>query len=235
MDQTLTCIQYSFHPALALAREQIASLGPLVSLDICITFPKGFFPAGDIRWSYELGGGAALDIGCHAFHTVLFLTSQRPKEAVSVTSIPSKVPGLEKLDVCTDAQLRLEGGGLLNVHADLEQPPLLGFLPRLPTMSFKAVCQKGEVAMDHYLAPSITHTITVTEHGKERIARDYGNGWSAQRYQLETFVTEIKAVRAGRLSEDGLETRERIDDSLSTLRTIDMVYEQSLGPRAVGS
>ena len=203
-----------------------------MSFDIDITFPKGFFPAGDIRWSYELGGGAALDIGCHAIHTTLFLASQRVGEVVSVTSIASAVPGLEKLDVRTDAQLKLEGGGLINLHTDLEQPLLLGFIPRLPNMSFKALCQKGEVHMDHYLIPSVAHTITVTENGQKRIVSDYGNGWSTQRYQLESFVNEIKAVKAGRLSEDGAETRKRIDDSLATLRATDLIYKESqVGPR----
>lgn len=55
-----------FHPAIQRAKAIIDSgeLGAIKNISSTLTVPAGFIPASDIRYNYELGGGALMDMGC---------------------------------------------------------------------------------------------------------------------------------------------------------------------------
>lgn len=39
-------------------------LGAIKNISVSILVTSGIMGAGDIRWNYELGGGALMDAGC---------------------------------------------------------------------------------------------------------------------------------------------------------------------------
>jgi predicted dehydrogenase len=55
-----------FHPAIQRVKAIIDSkeLGAIKNITASLTAPAGTAPDGDIRWSYDLGGGSTMDPGC---------------------------------------------------------------------------------------------------------------------------------------------------------------------------
>ena len=55
-----------FHPAVQRARAIIESgeLGAIKHAEAKLYAPKGIMPDDDIRFNYDLGGGATMDMGC---------------------------------------------------------------------------------------------------------------------------------------------------------------------------
>lgn len=55
-----------FHPAIQRAKAILDSgeLGAVKSLEVSLMGPKGILADSDIRFDYNLGGGALMDMGC---------------------------------------------------------------------------------------------------------------------------------------------------------------------------
>ena len=217
-----------FHPALKAAKAEVEKLGPIRSLDVEVSLYDGFFATDDIRYSYKLGGGALMDLGCYSINTLEYLSSQRIKKVVSATS--SAVPNDPKVDSSTNAVYQLDGDLTASLYVDMAHPPVWGFFPHFPQVLAKVTCERGELEFSNFIGPSLLHTIVVKEGKKKRTVKDYGNGWSTYRYQLEAFVNEIKAVQAGSEVEDAA-ARKRREDSVSTMRVIDDTYKLTMGLR----
>src|SRR4051812_2059554 len=64
----MEAFHYRYHPVAQRMQEiaQDGTLGPLVHVEtaMCIPLPM----RKDIRYHYELGGGAVMDVGCYALH-----------------------------------------------------------------------------------------------------------------------------------------------------------------------
>ena len=56
----------SFHPAARRAKEIVESgeLGDITDIQATMALTSGFFKDSDIRFSYGLGGGSLMDMGC---------------------------------------------------------------------------------------------------------------------------------------------------------------------------
>jgi len=55
-----------FHPAIKRVKAIIDSreIGEIQNITVEMQLPKGFLGDDDIRYDYELGGGAMMDLGC---------------------------------------------------------------------------------------------------------------------------------------------------------------------------
>lgn len=64
----LEAFHFYFHPSFVRSMELIATgaIGRLSRIDIDMSMPTP--PATDARWSYDLAGGAMMDLGCYALH-----------------------------------------------------------------------------------------------------------------------------------------------------------------------
>jgi len=62
----LDAYHYRFHPALLRVKEIVDSgeIGEVKRVEAQMLIPKGIVGEGDIRYMYELGGGALMDLGC---------------------------------------------------------------------------------------------------------------------------------------------------------------------------
>jgi len=210
------------------AKAEVEKLGPIKSLDVEVSLHDGFFAADDIRYSYALGGGALMDLGCYSINALEYFSSQRIKKVINATS--SAVPNDPKVDMSTRAVYQFDGDLVGSLYVDMAHPPIWGIFPHFPRVVLKVTCERGEVEFTNFIGPSILHTISVKEGNKKRTVKDYGNGWSTYRYQLEAFVNEIKAVQAGREVEDA-EARKKREDSVSIMRVIDETYKLTMGLR----
>src|SRR5205823_10308096 len=68
--EVMEAFHWRYHPLAARARDIIASgeLGAIRRIDAAMCFP--LFKRGDIRWRWDLAGGALMDAGCYPIHIV---------------------------------------------------------------------------------------------------------------------------------------------------------------------
>ncbi|KAJ7504193.1 NAD(P)-binding protein [Mycena galericulata] len=167
---------------------------------------KGYLKPDDIRFNYELGGGALMDMGC-----------TDPTEVLSVEH-ELKAP---KVDRNTTAKLALPGGATTATLA----------CRTTSVMDAVIECESGRIEVKNYIMPTLYHSITVTPTGgKKRVEKAYTfpnlgqPWWTTYRYQLEAFVNKVK----GRKTHAWI-TKEY---SVKNMEIIESIYAKSgLGSR----
>lgn len=116
----------------------------------------------------------------------------------------------------------------MTIRCDFSLPNLLGFIPRWPDVSVRAICDQGSVELFNYPGPVIFHTIKVFPAGRTartekayKFSPDSGlkgeEWWSTYRYQLEAFVDQVK----GRAPDSWMTS----EDSVANMEWIEKIYE----------
>ena len=89
---------YRYHPAVQRAVELVAdgTIGVLRRVDVTMTIPA---PAeGDPRWSWELAGGALMDLGCYSLHGVRVIAPWAGGEPSMVKVVGAEREGAPGVD-----------------------------------------------------------------------------------------------------------------------------------------
>ncbi|WP_382312458.1 Gfo/Idh/MocA family protein [Leifsonia shinshuensis] len=193
---------YRYHPFFERQRQHLANgeLGQVRSIrvSLCVPLP----PGPDIRWDYELGGGAMMDLGCYAVHMLRSLTGEEP----SVQSAAALTVRDHRVDRAMKADLRFPSGIAGRLTVSLRSARIL-------TLSIRVV---GDAGTLHILNPLMPHLF-----GRSRLRNgagvriDHAERRPSYSYQLEAF-------RDAALS--GAPVRTGMDDALATMRVIDEVY-----------
>ena len=113
------------------------------------------------------------------------------------------------------------------IECGFSLPSFLGFIPRFPDISVRAVCEQGSVELSNYFG-MIYHTISVSPSGGNRRTENAykfspASGfkgeewWSTYRYQLEAFVDRVK----GRVPNSWVTS----EDSVANMVWIEKIYE----------
>ncbi|KAF9241164.1 hypothetical protein BU15DRAFT_87379 [Melanogaster broomeanus] len=221
----LEAFHYRFHPAIQRVKEIIDSgeLGPVKEINASLCFPKGLISDDDIRMDYEIGGGAMMDCGCYPLSCVRYLANDNPTAVVSASAIEFHKDA--RIDTATSANL------LQLLNCDFSVPPRLGFIPRWPDLSVRAVCENGSVELFNFPMPVIYHSITVSLNGGKTRTEKALKGeewWTTYRYQLEAFVDKLR----GRTPQTWM----TFEDSVANMEWIEKIYEKSgLGSRPQSS
>lgn len=83
-------------------------------------------------------------------------------------------PSEPKLDQSMRAALAFSSDVTASVSSDYLVPPILGFIPRLPTFSVRVYGDDGDVHLNNFISPSLYHSITVTKkNGDVKIVKAY--------------------------------------------------------------
>ncbi|KAF7316499.1 hypothetical protein MIND_00169000 [Mycena indigotica] len=200
----LEAFHYRFHPAVQRVKSIIDSgeLGVIETITATLTAPHGTAPDGDIRWNYELGGGATMDPGCYTVNVLRYLAGANPTAVLTARAVRySTLPEHEKVDKMVWATLAMETQVVGEVHANLDEAKILGIIPRMPKLSATVECSAGKIEIFNFLVPHFYHRITVSPKGqRQRIEKAYSfNGnfkgedwWTTYRYQLEAFVDKVQ-------------------------------------------
>ncbi|KAK7019023.1 NAD(P)-binding protein [Favolaschia claudopus] len=160
----LEAFHYRFHPAI----QRVKAILDSQELGAVKTAPRGTAPEGDIRWSYELGGGSTMDPGCYTVNVLRYLASCNPPgsprcEGRSLFSRPEH----KQVDKMFWATLSMEKEIVGELHSNLDEPKIIGIIPRIPKLSaIKA------------------HSFEGTAKGED--------WWDYYRYQLEAFVDKVQ-------------------------------------------
>jgi predicted dehydrogenase len=203
----MEAFHYRYHPLMHRALELLPTLGPITTVDTRLCFPLPRF--SDIRYSYELAGGAMMDAGCYAVHALRTLGGPEPEVVAARATLRSP-----QVDRAMVVDYRFPGGAIGRTTASMWSRHVLG-------VSARVAGERGELTIFNYLAPQIYHRLTIRTGGTTRHERVPGE--STYSYQLRAFADAV----------GGADTNlTPAADAVPTMRLIDAAYTAAgLTPR----
>jgi predicted dehydrogenase len=182
-------------------------LGPVRDIEVTLRFPTA--DPTDIRFSYELGGGANMDGGCYAINLLRFLGPGEP--VVRSARAQESAPGVDSV---MTAELGFPGGATGRYVVSL-----------LPGDAFAADVNvtgaDGELRVVNFMVPQTGYEMEVTSHGRNRQEQVTGE---------PTYTCQLRAFAAAVLRGTPLPTSAA--DAVTNMSLIDDAYRAAgLPPR----
>jgi predicted dehydrogenase len=175
------------------------ALGELQSIEA--SFSVEIPPTDEVRQSWELSGGALMDLGCYPIQWIRYVAGREP-QVFSATM----TEGRPNVDIITDVELDFGGG--LTGHAHTAMNPGVE-----KSIWLRVKGSEGTLLVDNPLAPHAGHKVTLTIG--EDVSSYEVEGRTTYHHQLEAFRD---AVVDGALIATGG------DDSINTMKIIDAAY-----------
>jgi predicted dehydrogenase len=192
---------WRYHPLAARMREVVRhELGAVRRLQTNLCFPLPF--PNDIRYRWDLSGGAAMDAGCYAVNMVRFLAEAEPE----VVRAEAKL-ARPKVDRWIRAELRFADGRSGRVTASL-------FSARLIDVSIRVVGCEGEMRVLNPIAPHFYHRLVV-RGSSGAVTREHVSGEATYTHQLRAFVEQVRG---------GAPMPSDAKDAVANMRVIDAIY-----------
>ncbi|MFJ5264816.1 Gfo/Idh/MocA family protein [Streptomyces sp. NPDC088387] len=201
------------HHALAERMRSIVDSGELgelrhVEAEVCFPLPR----FGDIRYDYDLAGGATMDAGCYAVHVARLLGGATPT-VTAATALPlGKDP---RVDRAISAELAFPQGATGRVHASL-------WSRRVLSIRARAVGTAGELNVVNFVSPHLYHRLTV-----RKVEADGSRSARRERVprQPSTYVRQLSAFTEAVLDGGPVLTSAR--DAVQTMGILDDMYLKS--------
>ena len=195
---------WRYHPLAARMKEIVdgGSLGRVEHIEAHLCVP--LIRPGDIRFCFELAGGATMDVGCYAISVVRSLAGAEP----TVTSAEARLSS-PQVDRYMNADFRFSDGRTGRITCSL-------FSSVLVRASARVRGDAGEMAVLNPIAPHLYHRLKLRGPygtGRERIA-----GKATYTHQLEAFV---------KLLRDGTAMVTDARDAIANMRVIDAIYQKA--------
>jgi len=182
----MEAFHYRHHP---LARRMLdvvtGELGKLRHVEAALCFPLPRF--SDIRYRFDLAGGATMDAGCYPINCIRLLGQDEP----AVVSARARLRG-PAVDRAMVADFRFPGGATGRIITSLWSGQLL-------RLGARAVGERGEMRVFNYLSPQAFNLLTVRAGRKTRRERVRGEA---------TYTCEPVATTP----EDAVANMRQIDD-----------------------
>ncbi|HEX5116477.1 MAG TPA: Gfo/Idh/MocA family oxidoreductase [Pseudonocardiaceae bacterium] len=196
----MEAFHYRYHPLAARMADIVASgeLGTLREVRTSVCFPLPRF--SDIRYRFDLAGGALMDAGCYAVHMARLLGGEPEVVTAKATTNTANV------DRAMRAGLTFPGGHTGVVRCSLWSSDVL-------RVAAIAIGSRGTMSVLNPLAPQFFHRLTVRVDDGRRTERLTKRPSYA--YQLDAFAG---AVLRGEPILTGP------DDSIATMTVIDAIY-----------
>jgi len=204
----IEAFHWRYHPLAARMKAVVDSgaLGTVrhVEATMCIPLPI----PGDIRYRYDLAGGATMDVGCYTISVVRFLAGAEPEVVGAEARLSSP-----SVDRWMTADLRFADGRSGRITCSLFSATLL---------KLQAIVRgdKGEMRVFNPFAPHFHHRLSViTPSGT---TREHVPGDATYTHQLRAFV---EAVRTNQPSPTDPPF------GVANMHVIDAVYDRAGLPR----
>jgi predicted dehydrogenase len=196
----MEAFHYQYHPFAARMREAVAGLGELRHVEASLCFPC--LPFSDIRYQFDLSGGATMDAGCYPISCIRMLAGAEPDVVSARATLHTP-----DVDRAMTADFRFPGGATGRIRASLWSGQIL-------RIGARAVGERGEMLAFNYVGPHVMNLLTVRTAQGTRRERVRGDG-TTYTYQLRAFAG---AVLRG---EPVLTTPE---NAVANMRQVDGVY-----------
>jgi predicted dehydrogenase len=195
---------YRHHP-LMLRMKEIAAGGELGELrHIEAHFCAPLWNFSDIRYRYELGGGATMDLGCYCINFIRFMAGAEPEVAAA-----RALPASPQIDRFMEADFRFPSGATARMTCSLWSRVLL---------RARALVRgtRGELRVWLPFQPNFFHRLKAHVSGGTRV----------ERFSREpSYVWQLRSFAAAARGQAAIATTAA--DAVANMRVIDAVYEQA--------
>jgi predicted dehydrogenase len=195
---------YRYHPLTAKVKKIIASgdLGKIKHIDaqFCFLLPS----PNNIRFKYELAGGALMDCGCYPVSLIRFLAEAEP--AVVRAEARLFAP---QVDRKMSADLSFADGRTAHLVCDMLSPALF-------RSSLKVEGDEGKLQVINPYHPHWFNWLSV--HGRNGSHSEYVRGENVYALQLQAFIQAIRGE---------MELNTNPEDAIGNMRVIDTIYEKA--------
>ena len=206
----MEAMHYRYHPLTRRLSELVTELGPVRHIQCWTSF--AISDPGDVRYDFDLGGGALMDGGCYAIDCLRLLGGDDPEVTGALADpcppAPGRRPG-EVADRSMAVRLAFPGGAT-------------GWFESSFTMDgeFRAdvhvICRDGQVRMQDFI---FAHQGRLTATRNESVVVDeQGGGDSTYVGQLRAFAAAIAAGSGGG------QVPTSAGHAVTTMRVIDDAY-----------
>jgi predicted dehydrogenase len=196
----LEAMHIRYQDRLRRQRELVAGgeFGKLLRIESCLRTPYMRMPKDDFRLRFELGGGAALDLGCYAVSCLRYMAAEEPE----VLSVSHK---------CTSPQVDRWMRAVLRFPSGAEGVVEFGFRGfYTPRVGLVATCENGSIKWDG-------EADLVQEKNGSQIKESFP-AKSTYQLQLEAFVKAVGGELSNALPPD---------DAVLTARVLDAIYQKA--------
>lgn len=199
----MEAFHYRYHPFAQRLRDLVGrgELGRLQSVEtwMCIPLP---FPK-DIRYRFDLAGGATMDTGCYAVHLARTIAGEEPE----VTAARAKMASTH-VDRAMTAEVRFPSGATGRVHCSL-------WSSKVAKIAARVILEGGEIRALNPIVPQFFHRLKW---------RTQGSPWQKERFpRRPTYEYQLEAFRDA--VTDGKPFVTTTADSVKTMRVIDAIYD----------
>jgi predicted dehydrogenase len=197
----MEAFHYRYHPLAKRMREivETGELGTIRRVEAGLCFPLPKF--SDIRYQYDLAGGATMDVGSYTVHMARTFGLEEP----SVTSATAKLR-THDVDRAMRAELAFPSGHTGRITCSMWSRWVIQTYARV-------IGNRGELRVVNPTAPQIWSRTRVKVDGKART--EHFDRRPTYEYQLEAFCAAVLR---------GEPTLTPPADSIANMRVIDAVY-----------
>jgi predicted dehydrogenase len=210
----MEAFHYRFHPLANRMREAVAKLGKLERIETNMCVP--LYAPKDIRYRYDLAGGATMDVGAYTVNLLRLLSQSAEDPALhALPEVISATPILssEKIDRAMKIELRWGNGTIGRIHHSLWSSSLL-------KLSAHVYGSRGELHVLNPYLPHMWNRLKTTIDGKTTKQRVEGE--ATYTHQLREFVARVQ--KGAPFSSD-------LSDSIDNMQLIDSIYDKAGLPR----
>jgi predicted dehydrogenase len=191
---------WRYHPLAARIAERVADVGVMQHIEA--DFSVEISPEDDVRQSYELSGGALMDLGCYPAQWIRFVGNGEP----SVTAA-SMVQGRPDVDITTTIDMVFPDSVTARLSTAMH-PGVEG------AASLTVTGDAGVLHVVNPIAPHRGHRLTFTPAGGEP-QHEVIEGRTTYHHQVEAFRAAVV---------DGVPAPTGGADSIATMELIDAAY-----------
>jgi predicted dehydrogenase len=197
----MEAFHYRYHPLAHRMRAIVESgeLGPIKRVETALCFPLPKF--SDIRYQYDLAGGATMDVGSYTVHMARLLGLEEP-EVVSAKAKLQK----PNVDRAMRAELRFPSGHTGRITCSMWSSWVIQTYARV-------IGERGELHVINPTSPQIWHRMRV-KSGRSSRTEKFSRRPTYE-YQLEAFCAAI-------LHDEPTLTPP--SDSIANMRVLDAIY-----------
>ena len=197
----MEAVHYRYPPLAARMLEIVGSgeLGTIRRIETALCFPLPRF--SDIRYQYDLAGGATMDVGTYTVHLARVLGREEPE----VVSAEAKLR-TPNVDRAMRAELAFPSGTTARITCSMWSRWLLQTTARVTG-------DDGELHVVNPTAPQVWHRMRVKSGGTSRSERFSRR--PTYEYQLEAFCGAVLR---------GQPTLTPPADSIANMRVLDAIY-----------
>jgi predicted dehydrogenase len=197
----MEAFHYRYHPLAQRMADIVASgeLGEIREIRSAMCFPLPVF--SDIRYRFDLAGGAMMDAGCYALHMARLVGGPDP-EVVRATA-RLRDPNIDR---AMEAELRFKSGAKGLVSTSMWSAKLLD-------VSLTVAGSAGKMRAINPVAPQLWHRLTIrTAKGKRT---ETASKRPTYFYQLDAFIAACRG---------GAPSLTPVEDGIVNMTVIDGIY-----------